>query len=79
MISHLNALISEIKSTGKTEKSVLLWNQLKEEIIEEGIDTVILACTDLTVVIKNDDERLSIVDSSQGLAKSLINAYTRIK
>lgn len=75
----VNALISEIKSTGKTEKSVLLWNQLKEEIIEEGIDTVILACTDLTVVIKNDDERLSIVDSSQGLAKSLINAYTRIK
>lgn len=78
MISIVNLLISEIKTNGKNEKSIKLWKHLRDELLLEGVQSIIIACTDLNVII-NDDKDLSIIDSSNELARKLIKEYIKLK
>ena len=75
----INELISMVKSGENPEKRNLKWNELKENIIAEGVDTVVIACTDLNVVLQStkSKERLNFVDSSEALAKAVIREYLK--
>lgn len=64
----INEIITYIKS-GEVEESHELWNALVLQLREE-VDTAIIACTDLNVVVSKN-----FVDSSQCLAKAVVRMY----
>ncbi|MBG9838911.1 MULTISPECIES: aspartate/glutamate racemase family protein [Bacillus cereus group] len=64
----INEIITYIKS-GEVEESHELWNALVLQLREE-VDTAIIACTDLNVVVSEN-----FVDSSQCLAKAVVRMY----
>ncbi|CUB11054.1 putative amino-acid racemase [Bacillus cereus] len=64
----INQIISCIKG-GEIEKARELWNTLVLQLREE-VDTAIIACTDLNVVVSED-----FVDSAQCLAKAVVKMY----
>jgi hypothetical protein len=49
-----------------------LWNELCEEVRKVEIDTIILACTDLNVVINPLHSPIKIIDSSTALAEAIV-------
>ncbi|WBO88807.1 amino acid racemase [Bacillus tropicus] len=64
----INQIISCIKG-GEIEKAHELWNALVLQLRDE-VDTAIIACTDLNVVVSEN-----FVDSSQCLAKAVVRMY----
>lgn len=74
----VNRIITNIKNKKEIDKTRNNWNELLKQIREAGIEVVIVACTDLNVVIGNNNE-LKIIDSSKYLAKGLIRDYLQIK
>ncbi len=58
---------------GDIDTARYYWNTLLTDLNEE-VDTVIIACTELNVVLEKQ-EGLFIVDSSICLAKALVNSY----
>ncbi|MDA2768896.1 aspartate/glutamate racemase family protein [Bacillus cereus group sp. Bc010] len=64
----INQIITYIKS-GEVEEARELWNALVLQL-REVVDTAIIACTDLNVVVSED-----FVDSSQCLAKAVVRMY----
>ncbi|GAK12436.1 aspartate/glutamate racemase family protein [Geomicrobium sp. JCM 19039] len=61
---------------GEIDRAKCYWNDLLSDLTGE-IDTVIIACTDLNVVLEKQ-ESLYIVDSSVCLAKPLIKRYLNL-
>jgi aspartate/glutamate racemase len=49
-----------------------LWETLSNSFHEEGIDTLLLACTDLNVKLKAVSPTFRIIDSSACLAKAIV-------
>ncbi|PEB80935.1 amino-acid racemase [Bacillus cereus] len=64
----INQIITCIKG-GEIEKARKLWSVLVLQLKDE-VDTAIIACTDLNVVLSED-----FVDSSQCLAKAVVRMY----
>ncbi|KIV67753.1 Aspartate racemase [Bacillus mycoides] len=64
----INQIITCIKS-GKVEEARKLWSLLVLQLKDE-VDTAIIACTDLNVVVSED-----FVDSAQCLAKAVVRIY----
>ncbi|UNP75904.1 amino acid racemase [Bacillus nitratireducens] len=64
----INQIITCIKG-GEIEEARKLWSVLVLQLKDE-IDTAIIACTDLNVVVSKD-----FVDSSQCLAKAVVRMY----
>lgn len=75
----INEIISMIKSGENSDKRDLIWNELLESVITEGIDTVVIACTDLNVTLEStkNKDKINFVDSSQALAKAVVREYLR--
>lgn len=71
----LNKLIQKIKTNKEDTENVQIWNELITEIKKEEIESIILACTDLNVVLRQVKSEVNIIDSSKCLAKSLVNKY----
>ncbi|QWH63100.1 amino acid racemase [Bacillus mycoides] len=64
----INQIITCIKG-GEIEKARKLWSLLVLQLKDE-VDTAIIACTDLNVVVSED-----FVDSAQCLAKAIVRIY----
>jgi aspartate racemase len=64
----INQIITCIKS-GKVEEARKLWSVLVLQLKDE-VDTAIIACTDLNVVVSED-----FVDSAQCFAKAVVRIY----
>jgi aspartate racemase len=41
----------------------------------ESVDTIIIACTDLNIVLNKIDINIHIIDSAKSLAESIIKKY----
>ncbi|WP_088293068.1 aspartate/glutamate racemase family protein [Bacillus mycoides] len=65
----INQIITCIKG-GEIEEARKLWSLLVLQLKDE-VDTAIIACTDLNVVVSED-----FVDSAQCLAKAVVRIYT---
>ncbi len=70
----VNEIIKMIKSNSNIENIREQWDSLIEQVIGSGIDTVIIACTDLNVVL-SESERVKIVDSAESLAAAVVKKY----
>ena len=75
---YVNEIIKNIKSTDKIDQAIILWKTLYIELLD-SVDTVIIACTDLNVIINNMKDKLQIIDSSDCLAKAIVNKYLEYK
>lgn len=70
----VNEIIKMIKSNVDSEGIREKWDSLIDQVIDNGIDTVIIACTDLNVAL-NKSERVNIIDSSESLAAAVVKKY----
>lgn len=70
----INEIIKMIKANIDIEGVREKWESLIDEVVNNGIDTVIIACTDLNVVLKKS-ERVNIIDSSESLAAAVVEKY----
>jgi len=70
----INNLISGIK-TGESQKKLLsIIERLSKYLKKEKVDTIIIACTDITKIVKTM-KGFSIIDSSEALAEETIKKY----
>ena len=72
----VNSIIGSIKNKESIECTLNKYKDLENRIIDAGVDTVIFACTDLSV-IKDTSTKLKIIESSKELAKELIKEYLK--
>lgn len=71
----INALIQGIKNNKNDIENVKIWNRLMEEVKAEGIQSLVIACTDLSTVIEKTNYNIYIVDSSKCLALTVVKKY----
>lgn len=73
----VNRIINAIKLKQDRESIDLLWNELINEVKGQSVDSVIIACTDLSILNSAAEPELNIYDSSKALAKSVVERYLR--
>jgi len=73
----INSIIDAVKM--KRDRGFInsLWNELIYEVKNQRIDSVIMACTDLSILSNVKGLKLNIYDSSEALAKSVVKKYLR--
>lgn len=76
--SKLNSLIQKIKLDKDNEENLFIWNELMEEVKGERIESIIIACTDLNVVLKKSNSNINVIDSSKCLASAFIGKYLNL-
>ena len=74
--SSVNNLISKVKIGISYQDLLSEWMELITIMKSAGADSAIIACTDLSVFSKNSDG-LPIVDSSNALAKAIVEEYLK--
>lgn len=68
----INIIISKIK-IGQMNDSIQLWSQLCTELATT-VDAVIIACTDLNVILDKKSNNICFVDSSTCLARAVVKS-----
>ncbi|MFD3449527.1 aspartate/glutamate racemase family protein [Microbacteriaceae bacterium 4G12] len=71
--ANINQIISKIK-IGQINEASELWDKLCSQLAEV-VDTVVIACTDLNVLLDMKQNNLEFIDSSTCLAKAVVNKY----
>lgn len=71
----VNSIIDAIKM--KKDKNLInsLWNELVYEVKHQSVDSIIIACTDLSILNNDTETDLNIYDSSEALARSVVERY----
>ena len=69
-------LIARIKNKGRMDEIADRYARLEMEILGEGVDTILFACTDLST-IGEGYRRARTIDSSEELAKALVAEYLK--
>ena len=69
----VDALIKKVKA-GKTKEAISRWKSLIKELQKAKVNTIIIACTDLSAFAK-ETKKMRVVDSSSCLAKAVIEKY----
>lgn len=71
----LNNLIQNIKIDKENTQNINIWNELIEDAKKESIENIVIACTDLNVVLEKTHPQINIIDSSKCLAESVVRKY----
>ncbi|MDF2985283.1 MAG: aspartate racemase [Eubacterium sp.] len=71
----INNLIQNIKKDKNNARNMADWNELIKDVEGENIENIVVACTDLNVVLENMHPQINIIDSSRCLAKSMVSKY----
>ncbi|AGK96631.1 aspartate/glutamate racemase family protein [Clostridium pasteurianum] len=74
----LNNLIQNIKMDKKNTQNIDIWNELIEDVKKESIENIVIACTDLNVVLEKTNPLINIIDSSKCLAESVVSKYLKL-
>lgn len=73
-------MILSIKTSANLEMAIRLWEDLANSFREEGVDTLLLACTDLNIVLKAAaPHAFQIVDSSACLAETIVKKWEELR
>lgn len=75
----INRIINAIKIKEEMKVINSLWSELIKEVWQQSVDSVIMACTDLSVLDSTTEPGLNIYNSSEALAKSVVRRYLVIK
>lgn len=67
---YVDKMILSIKSSLSSKEAISIWKILASKIEEAGVDTILLACTDLNVILSPELCPFHIVDSSKSLAEA---------
>ena len=68
-------LIRVIKSSPTRDGARMLWRELLAEVKSEGVESVLLACTDLNAVSGTAQASLSILDATECLARAVVSRW----
>ncbi|MDT8715993.1 amino acid racemase [Clostridium sp. 19966] len=74
----IDRLIQSIKLNRDNPENIEIWKEILDEVKEEGIESIIIACTDLNAVTDKVKTEVRIVDSASCLAKTVIRNYLQI-
>jgi aspartate racemase len=74
----LNGLIQKIKVDKGNMENIDIWNEIIEDVNKESIQSIVIACTDLNVVLEKSHPQINIIDSSKCLAQSVISRYLEL-
>lgn len=72
-------LVVTVKSSPDISLAQNLWKNLVTEMAAEGVDTVLLGCTDLTPLTSNTPEHIRVIDATECLAKAVVQRYLSIR
>ena len=75
----LDDIILRIKNKDNPESTKLIWEDLISKVAEQGVDKIIVACTDLNVVAASNMKNIDFIDSAEALACGLIKKYIELK
>jgi aspartate racemase len=73
--TQIDRLIQAIKSSPDHEAARALWHDLICELETAGVDTVLLACTDLNVASTTAPTELTILDATRCLAQAVVRRW----
>jgi aspartate racemase len=73
--NQVNHIIQSIKNNDGRDTIFDRYRRLETEIKAHGVDTVILACTDLSVIGMDYPAEIPIIDSARELARALVREY----
>ncbi|MBI3240974.1 MAG: amino acid racemase [Chloroflexi bacterium] len=71
----MDTLIGGIKSSLALERLQQAWRGLLSEVEASGVDTILLACTDLNIVSKDIPTGLTLVDATERLAQATVEKW----
>ena len=71
----IDEIILGIKTSSDRKTLLHVWEELSNDFSKARIDTVILACTDLNVILKDIHPAFQIVDSSRCLAEATVKKW----
>ncbi len=71
----IDEIILGIKTSSDRQILLRIWEELSSDFFKAKIDTVILACTDLNVILKDIHPTFHIVDSSRCLAEATVQKW----
>lgn len=74
----LNNLIQKIKVDKENIENIDIWNGIIEDVKKESIQSIVIAYTDLNVVLEKAHPQINIIDSSKCLAQSVISRYLKL-
>ncbi|KEJ01975.1 amino acid racemase [Clostridium botulinum] len=74
----LNNLIQNIKIDKDNIQNIDIWNELIEDVKKESIENIVIACTDLNVVLEKAHPQINIIDSSKCLAETVVSKYLEL-
>ncbi|MTK11031.1 MAG: amino-acid racemase, partial [Clostridiaceae bacterium] len=71
-------IIHNIKIDKGDPQNIDIWNELIEDVKKESIENIVIACTDLNVVLEKAHPSINIIDSSKCLAKAVVSEYLEL-
>jgi len=73
--ARVDRLIQAIKTAPDRQAAIDLWSELLASLIADGVDTALLACTDLNAVSAAVDAPLALVDATACLAAATVREW----
>jgi aspartate racemase len=77
--ARVDRLILTIKTSPDRHLAIVIWRDLLADLESSGVDTLLLACTDLNAVSALASTRLALVDATQCLAAATIRTWHAIE
>lgn len=74
----LNKIIEEIKIKKDNKEAENLWKHLIDEVKGSSIDSIIVACTDLNVLLQKEILSVNVIDTAKSLAKAVVSRYLQL-
>lgn len=74
----IDILILMIKAEGSQTKWLPIWDALAQELKAAHVDTLLLACTDLNVLLNKINPSFKVVDASLCLEKAVVRKWLEI-
>jgi aspartate racemase len=74
----VDEMIFSIKTSAHSERALSIWEDLSTHFGDAGIDTILLACTDLNALFKTVHSPFRIIDSSRCLADAVVKKWKEL-
>jgi aspartate racemase len=75
----IDTMILSVKRESDIQTALGFWEGLARDFLQEGVDAILLVCTDLNVIFKNTSVPFHIIDSASCLAKSIVHQWLQFK
>ncbi|MGW1729025.1 aspartate/glutamate racemase family protein [Streptomyces sp. NPDC002306] len=75
----VDELLGKTRTSASADELAVLWQEIDGLLCEEGVETVVVACLDLSAVSRHATTDLSIVDAAQCLATNIVRQWLRLR